>query len=75
MRVQLCGGAAAARQSGTVDIKETVFLHDPDFKVPFRISTDGGEAGRFSLAFLTIETVMRVADTHIMVAVDHTLPF
>ena len=40
-----------------------------------RIATDGGEAGRFGLPFFTIEDVMRVDDTHIMVAIDNNLPF
>ncbi|MGL4238300.1 esterase-like activity of phytase family protein, partial [Tabrizicola sp.] len=30
--------------TGAVEVKETVFLHDPDFKVPFRIAYEGTEA-------------------------------
>jgi hypothetical protein len=30
--------------SGAVDVKETVFLRDPDFKVPFRIAYEGTDS-------------------------------
>ena len=55
---------------GQIDLMN---IADPDGKA--RIETDGGEAGRFSLPFFTIEDVMRVDETHIMVAVDNNLPF
>ena len=32
--------------TGAVEVKETVFLHDPDFKVPFRIAYEGSD-GRY----------------------------
>jgi hypothetical protein len=55
---------------GQIDLMN---IADPEGKA--RIETDGGEAGRFSLPFFTIEDVMRVDETHIMVAVDNNLPF
>ena len=58
------------RRIGQIDLMN---IADPEGKA--RIETDGGEAGRFSLPFFTIEDVMRVDETHIMVAVDNTLPF
>ena len=58
------------RRIGQIDLMN---IADPDGKA--RIETDGGEAGRFSLPFFTIEDVMRVDETHIMVAVDNNLPF
>lgn len=58
------------RRIGQIDLMN---IADPDGKA--RLATDGGEAGRFSLPFFTIEDVMKVDDTHIMVAVDNNLPF
>ena len=58
------------RRIGQIDLMN---IADPDGKA--RITTDGGEAGRFSLPFFTIENVMMVDDSHIMVAVDNNLPF
>lgn len=58
------------RRIGQIDL---MGISDPENRA--RISTDGGEAGRFSLPFFTIEDVMRVDETHIMVAIDNNLPF
>ena len=58
------------RRIGQIDLMN---IADPGGKA--RIETEGGEAGRFSLPFFTIEDVMRVDETHIMVAVDNNLPF
>ena len=58
------------RRIGQIDLMN---IADPEGKA--RIETDGGKAGRFSLPFFTIEDVMRVDETHIMVAVDNNLPF
>jgi hypothetical protein len=58
------------RRIGQVDLMN---IADPEGRA--RIATDGGETGWFSLPFFTIEDVMRVDDTHIMVAVDNNLPF
>jgi hypothetical protein len=33
-------------ETGAIDVRQTVFLHDPDFKVPFRIAYEGSE-GRY----------------------------
>ena len=58
------------RRIGQIDLMN---IADPEGRA--RITTDGGEDGRFSLPFFTIEDVMRVDDTHIMVAIDNNLPF
>jgi hypothetical protein len=58
------------RRIGHVDLMN---IADPEGKA--RLETAGGAAGRFSLPFFTIEDVMAVDDTHIMVGVDNNLPF
>lgn len=58
------------RRIGHIDLMN---IADPEGKA--RLETVGGEAGRFSLPFFTIEDVMRVDDTHIMVGVDNNLPY
>lgn len=58
------------RRIGRIDLMN---IADPDGKA--RLETAGGEKGRFSLPFFTIEDVMAVDDTHIMVGVDNNLPF
>lgn len=40
-----------------------------------RVEAAGGTKGQFTLPFFTIEDVMKVDDTHIMVGVDNNLPF
>jgi hypothetical protein len=58
------------RRIGHIDLMN---IADPEGKA--RLETAGGAAGRFSLPFFTIEDVMAVDDTHIMVGVDNNLPF
>ncbi|MEF3049007.1 esterase-like activity of phytase family protein [Pseudotabrizicola sp. L79] len=58
------------RRIGQIDLMN---IADPQGKA--RLTTDGGQDGRFSLPFFTIEDVMRVDDSHIMVAIDNNLPF
>jgi len=58
------------RRIGHIDLMN---IADPEGKA--RLETAGGEAGRFSLPFFTIEDVMKVDDTHIMVGVDNNLPY
>jgi hypothetical protein len=58
------------KRIGHIDL---MAIADPEGKA--RLETAGGEAGRFSLPFFTIEDVMKVDDTHIMVAVDNNLPY
>ncbi len=58
------------RRIGHIDL---MGIADPDGKA--RLETAGGEAGRFSLPFFTIEDVMMVDDTHILVGVDNNLPY
>ncbi len=58
------------RRIGHIDLMN---IADPEGKA--RLETVGGEKGRFSLPFFTIEDVMKVDDTHIMVGVDNNLPY
>lgn len=58
------------KRLGHVDLMN---IADPDGKA--RLKTAGGQAGTFTLPFFTIENVMKVDDTHIMVAVDNNLPY
>lgn len=59
-----------AKRIGHIDLMN---IADPDGKA--RVETAGVEAGRFTMPFFTIENVMRVDDTHIMVAMDNNLPY
>lgn len=58
------------KRIGHIDLMN---LADPEGKA--RLETAGVEAGRFTLPFFTIENVMKVDDSHIMVAVDNNLPY
>jgi hypothetical protein len=58
------------KRLGHIDLMN---IADPEAKA--RLETAGGVAGTFTLPFFTIEDVMRVDDTHIMVAIDNNLPF
>jgi hypothetical protein len=58
------------KRLGYVDLMN---IADPEGKA--RVETAGGVAGTFTLPFFTIEDVMKVDDTHIMIAVDNNLPF
>ncbi len=59
-----------ARRIGHVDLMN---IADPKGKA--RLETAGGVAGTFTFPFFTIENVMKVDDSHILVAVDNNLPF
>lgn len=48
---------------------------DPDGKAIVKTAADRDLKGVFTFPFFTIEDVMRVDDTHIMVANDNNLPF
>ncbi len=43
--------------SGAIEIKETVFLHDPDMKVPFRIAYEGSDKRYLTGGDFDIESV------------------
>jgi hypothetical protein len=58
------------RRIGHIDL---MAIADPEGKA--RLETAGGVAGTFTFPFFTIEDVMRVDDSHIMVAVDNNLPY
>jgi hypothetical protein len=44
-------------ESGAVDIKETVFLRDPDKKVPFRIAYEGSDSRYLTGADFDLESI------------------
>ncbi|TDX33722.1 esterase-like activity of phytase family protein [Rhodovulum visakhapatnamense] len=46
--------------TGKVDVKETVFLRDPDFKVPFRIAYEGTEGRYLTGADFDLESLQLV---------------
>jgi hypothetical protein len=58
------------RRIGHIDL---MTIADPEGKA--RLETAGGVAGTFTFPFFTIEDVMQVDDSHIMVAVDNNLPY
>lgn len=47
-------------ETGTVDVKETVFLRDPDFKVPFRIAYEGTDSRYLTGSDFDIESIQIV---------------
>lgn len=50
-------------------------IADPDDKARLSTQADGDPSGKFTFPFFTIENVMRVDNTHILVANDNNLPF
>jgi hypothetical protein len=58
------------KRLGHIDLMD---IADPEGKA--RLETVGGVAGTFTLPFFTIEDVMKVDDTHILVATDNNLPY
>ena len=60
------------RRIGTIDLLD---IADPDGKARLTTQSDRDLTGTFTFPFFTIEDVMRVDDTHIMVANDNNLPF
>jgi len=50
-------------------------IQDPDNKAIAKVVGGNAVPGKFSFPFFTIEDVMRVDETHIMVANDNNLPF
>ena len=57
---------------GTINLLD---IEDPDGKAIADIVGGNGSSGKLSFPFFTIEDVMKVDDTHIMVANDNNLPF
>lgn len=60
------------KRIGTIDLLD---IADPDGKARLTTQSDRDLTGKFTFPFFTIEDVMRVDDTHIMVANDNNLPF
>ena len=60
------------RRIGSVDLMN---IADPDSKSRLESSARDKPADRFTFPFFTIEDVMRVYDTHILVANDNNQPF
>jgi hypothetical protein len=58
------------RRIGHIDLMD---IADPDAKA--RLETAGGVTGTFTVPFFTIEDVMQVDESHILVAVDNNLPY
>ncbi|MFS2324245.1 esterase-like activity of phytase family protein [Brucella sp. H1_1004] len=50
-------------------------IQDPDNKAILKTAAARDPKGKFTFPFFTIEDVMRVDDTHILVANDNNLPF
>ncbi|WP_126975742.1 esterase-like activity of phytase family protein [Frigidibacter oleivorans] len=48
--------------SGAIEVRETVFLHDPDHKVPFRIAYEGSAARYLTGADFDPESIQLVED-------------
>ncbi|MEO3997751.1 esterase-like activity of phytase family protein [Mesorhizobium sp. CAU 1732] len=57
---------------GHIDLMD---IDDPDGKAILETQADRDLTGKFTFPFFTIEDVMRVDDTHILVANDNNLPF
>ena len=62
----------AIRRIAQIDLMNVA---DPDGKAIVKTAADRDLKGVFTFPFFTIEDVMRVDDTHIMVANDNNLPF
>jgi hypothetical protein len=60
------------RRIGHIDLMD---IADPDGKARVETVAKRDLAGKFTFPFFTIEDVMKVDDTHIMVAVDNNLPY
>ena len=60
------------KRIGTINLLD---IQDPDGKARLTTQADRDLTGKFTFPFFTIEDVMRVDDTHIMVANDNNLPF
>jgi hypothetical protein len=60
------------RKLGHIDLMN---LADPEGLGRIRTAANPPLQGRYTVPFFTIENVMRIDDTHIMVAVDNNLPF
>jgi hypothetical protein len=60
------------RRIGHIDLMD---IADPDGKARVKTMAKRDLAGRFTVPFFTIEDVMKVDDTHILVAVDNNLPY
>lgn len=50
-------------EAGSVAVRETVFLRDPDFRVPFRIAYEGTEARYLTGADFDLESIQVVGDS------------
>ena len=60
------------KRIGSINLMD---IQDPDNKAIVETQADRDLTGKFTFPFFTIEDVMRVDDTHIMVANDNNLPF
>ncbi|MHB2264181.1 esterase-like activity of phytase family protein [Aliihoeflea sp. PC F10.4] len=60
------------RRIGSIDLMD---VQDPDNKAIVETQADRDLSGKFTFPFFTIEDVIAVDDTHIIVANDNNLPF
>ena len=60
------------RRIGSIDLMD---IADPDGKARLETAAKRDLTGKFTFPFFTIEDVMMVDDSHIMVAVDNNLPY
>ena len=60
------------RRIGHIDLMN---IQDPDGRARLETAAARDMTGLYTLPFFTIEDVMRVDETHILVAVDNNLPF
>lgn len=60
------------RRIGHIDLMD---IADPDGKARLETVSKRDLKGKFTFPFFTIEDVMKVDDSHIMVAVDNNLPY
>ncbi len=60
------------RRIGHIDLMD---IGDPDGKARLKSAANRDLTGKFTFPFFTIEDVMKVDDSHIMIAVDNNLPY
>lgn len=65
-------GDGFIRRIGTINLLD---IDDPEGKARLETQADRDLTGKFTFPFFTIEDVMRVDETHVMVANDNNLPF
>jgi hypothetical protein len=70
--VELPDGDGELRRIGDIDLLD---IHDPKRRARAHGDRAPGDAQRFALPFVTIESVRVVGDSHVLIANDNNLPF